>query len=67
MKEKRSVSAGDGEALAREYGIPFFETSAKTGSNVEEVRTYVMMLILAQTLKKLWQSLLLAYAIEPKV
>lgn len=37
MKDKRSVSYGSGEALAREYGIPFFETSAKTGSNVEEV------------------------------
>ncbi|GMH45568.1 hypothetical protein BSKO_13525 [Bryopsis sp. KO-2023] len=38
MKDNvRSVSQASGEALAREYGIPFFETSAKTGSNVEEV------------------------------
>lgn len=25
----------DGETLAREYGVPFMETSAKTGMNVE--------------------------------
>jgi len=36
-KGSRAVSYGAGEQLAREYGIPFFETSAKTGSNVEEV------------------------------
>lgn len=36
-KGRRAVSYGAGEQLAREYGIPFFETSAKTGSNVEEV------------------------------
>eukprot|EP00803_Ostreobium_quekettii_P007140 evm.model.scf_1866.5 EVM.evm.TU.scf_1866.5 scf_1866:28663-30906(-) len=36
-KDRRTVSYGAGEQLAREYGIPFFETSAKTGSNVEEV------------------------------
>ncbi|CAD7695945.1 unnamed protein product, partial [Ostreobium quekettii] len=35
-KASRAVSYGAGEQLAREYGIPFFETSAKTGSNVEE-------------------------------
>lgn len=35
--EKRAVSYGAGQELAREYNIPFFETSAKTGAHVEEV------------------------------
>jgi Ras-related protein Rab-8A len=33
---KRKVSKEEGEELAKKYGIPFFETSAKTGLNVEE-------------------------------
>mmetsp|Transcript_6197 Transcript_6197/g.9681 ORF Transcript_6197/g.9681 Transcript_6197/m.9681 type:complete len:222 (-) Transcript_6197:57-722(-) len=33
---KRVVDASRGKALADEYGIPFMETSAKEGSNVEE-------------------------------
>ncbi|XP_018409590.1 PREDICTED: ras-related protein Rab-37 isoform X4 [Nanorana parkeri] len=31
----RVVRREDGESLAKEYGIPFMETSAKTGINVE--------------------------------
>ncbi|XP_056405527.1 ras-related protein Rab-37 isoform X2 [Hyla sarda] len=31
----RVVRTEDGESLAKEYGIPFMETSAKTGINVE--------------------------------
>ncbi|CAN1167211.1 Ras-related protein RABE1c [Linum perenne] len=34
---KRAVSTAKGQALADEYGIKFFETSAKTNLNVEEV------------------------------
>jgi len=33
---KRAISTSMGEALAAEFGISFFETSAKTGSYVEE-------------------------------
>mmetsp|Transcript_75599 Transcript_75599/g.179659 ORF Transcript_75599/g.179659 Transcript_75599/m.179659 type:complete len:207 (+) Transcript_75599:70-690(+) len=33
---KRAVSKETGEALAEEYGVEFFETSAKEGKNVEE-------------------------------
>jgi hypothetical protein len=36
--EKRAVAYAKGKALADEYGIRFFETSAKNNSNVEEVR-----------------------------
>ena len=32
--EDRQVSHGEGERLASELGIKFFETSAKTGTNI---------------------------------
>lgn len=35
MNEQRVVSTGEGEALAKEYQIPFYETSAKQSLNVE--------------------------------
>jgi len=37
MKDKRAVPFSDGQAVAREFGIPFIESSAKTGENVAEV------------------------------
>ncbi|KAG6417972.1 hypothetical protein SASPL_120169 [Salvia splendens] len=36
-ESKRAVPTSKGQALADEYGIKFFETSAKTNHNVEEV------------------------------
>lgn len=33
----------EGEAFAREHGLIFMETSAKTASNVEEVRTHTLL------------------------
>uniref|UniRef100_A0A8C5W5C0 small monomeric GTPase n=1 Tax=Microcebus murinus TaxID=30608 RepID=A0A8C5W5C0_MICMU len=35
VSNERVISSEDGETLAREYGVPFMETSAKTGMNVE--------------------------------
>ncbi|XP_061740238.1 ras-related protein Rab-37-like isoform X2 [Nerophis ophidion] len=35
MAAERVVKTEDGEKLAKEYGVPFMETSAKTGINVE--------------------------------
>jgi len=35
QEEQRAVSTAEGEALAREYGIEFFETSARENVNVE--------------------------------
>lgn len=37
MDAKRVVSTAQGQKLADEYGIKFFETSAKTNQNVEQV------------------------------
>ena len=35
VDEKRAVSTEEGQKLADEFGIQFFETSAKSGDNVE--------------------------------
>ncbi|XP_059734204.1 ras-related protein Rab-37 isoform X3 [Bos javanicus] len=35
VSTERVIRSEDGEMLAREYGVPFMETSAKTGMNVE--------------------------------
>ena len=37
LEDERQVSFEEGRALADKYGIPFIETSAKTGQNVEEM------------------------------
>ena len=37
LEEKREVNKSDGEAFAKEQNINFYETSAKEGTNVNEV------------------------------
>jgi hypothetical protein len=37
LESKRAVSREEGEQFARENGLIFMETSAKTAANVEEV------------------------------
>ena len=36
MEDKRVLTSGDGTSLAADWDCPFYETSAKTGHNVEE-------------------------------
>ncbi|MCO5563387.1 hypothetical protein L7F22_017028 [Adiantum nelumboides] len=36
-ESKRAISTARGQALAKEYGLNFYETSAKTNMNVEQV------------------------------
>lgn len=36
LVSKRTVATARGQALAEQHGIPFFETSAKNGINIEE-------------------------------
>ena len=37
LAARREVQKEEGEAFAREHGLVFMETSAKTSANVEEV------------------------------
>lgn len=37
LEAKRAVSYEEGEAFAKDHGLFFMETSAKTSANVEEV------------------------------
>ncbi|KAK8798663.1 hypothetical protein WA158_007748 [Blastocystis sp. Blastoise] len=39
LESERQVSTQEGQNLANKYGIPFFETSAATGQNVNECFT----------------------------
>jgi len=39
--DKRAISAADAEAYAKEAGLLFFETSAKTAENVQELFTAI--------------------------
>ena len=34
--QDRKISKEEGEALAKEFNCPYFETSAKTGENIDE-------------------------------
>ena len=37
MGDRRKVNTRSGQSIAKEYGVPFYETSAGTGLNVDEV------------------------------
>lgn len=49
MEDKRCITRGRGEALAREHSIPFLETSAKNNINVEKAFFEMTRLILNKT------------------
>ncbi len=38
-QHRRAVTTEEGEQFAKEHGLVFLETSAKTAHNVEEART----------------------------
>ena len=38
LENKRAVSREEGESFAKQHGLTFLETSAKTAENVEAVR-----------------------------
>jgi Ras-related protein Rab-1A len=47
LNDKRAVKTEEGETIARQFGIPFLETSAKDASHVEE-----MFVTMAGAMKK---------------
>ncbi len=46
LEEKRLIPASNGQQLGQDYNMKFFETSAKTGENIEEVIKFLILLIL---------------------
>ena len=58
----------EGEAFAREHGLIFMETSAKTAANVEEVRHLCRVIMFIATFSNIsvvsWQSVLLVEETE---
>lgn len=48
LESRREVKKEEGEAFAREHGLIFMETSAKTASNVEEVTLLNTSILLKQ-------------------
>ncbi|KAJ5067790.1 ras-like protein rasb [Anaeramoeba ignava] len=42
LSDQRAVTKSEGEELAKSFGIPFFETSAKTSTNIKECFTTVV-------------------------
>ena len=43
LEDRRQVNAEEGQELADKYGILFYETSAKTGTNVENIFLILQM------------------------
>ncbi|KAM6411773.1 ras-related protein Rab-2A isoform 1-T1 [Pluvialis apricaria] len=57
LESRREVKKEEGEAFAREHGLIFMETSAKTASNVEEVtllNTGISCILHQRILHSLW-------------
>ena len=50
---KRAVESERGEQLARSQGIPFLETSAKTGHNIDEVRGHLVSSLIAACFQRI--------------
>lgn len=45
LEARRDVKKEEGEAFAREHGLIFMETSAKTAANVEEVCHFHLIIV----------------------
>ncbi len=44
LEQERQVSTGEGAELAREWDLPFFETSAKNRINIQECITKLVQI-----------------------
>ena len=51
LVEERKISKEEAEKYAREYGLVYFETSAKEGTGVHEAMDYAIFDVLAKEIK----------------
>ncbi len=56
LDKERKITTEEGMQVASKYGIPFFECSAKTGVNVNEVFHRIGADILEKTLKNRYET-----------
>ena len=49
-REDRKIESAEGRAIAEKHGFNFFETSAKSGLNVQEVFTSIAQTIVREKL-----------------
>ena len=52
LKDRRAVEKEQGEALAKEFGMAFFETSARSGENVQEAFFHITKAIKDRLMSK---------------
>lgn len=65
LEARRDVKKEEGEAFAREHGLIFMETSAKTAANVEEVDTTATFICLMGLLLPSYSELFLVLKEAP--
>ena len=53
LEAERAVESGRGEQFAWSQGIPFLETSAKTGHNIDEVRGHLVSLLITACFQRI--------------
>jgi Ras-related protein Rab-2A len=58
LAHRRAVSTEEGEQFAKENGLVFMETSAKTAHNVEDVSfiVYLVMITVESSLHHVWTA-----------
>jgi Ras-related protein Rab-8A len=45
LTDRKCIDSSQGEALAKEFGMAFFETSARSGTNVNETFFHIAKII----------------------
>lgn len=51
LADRKIIETEQGQALAKEFGMSFFETSARTGHNVNEAFTHISKQIMDKLIK----------------
>ncbi|XP_054476717.1 EF-hand calcium-binding domain-containing protein 4B-like [Anoplopoma fimbria] len=66
LEDSREVKTGEGQRLADEHQALFYECSAKTGCNVEELMTHLAGMLVSQDDRQCEDALLLTQGIAKR-